>query len=164
MLGPMACHKSLSEQEAADRLSIRELIDEYARCADRRDLEGQKALFTEDTRFVVYLDGEGSEPSDALTGRAQLTPVFAGLRQYEVTMHFNGQSTIQLLDARSATGETYCVAHHVTAEEGERTLMVAYLRYRDAFSKEESAWRFASRELILDFSETRPIGGSAPPA
>jgi hypothetical protein len=32
---------SLSPQQAADRLAIRELIDAYAFCADRRDAEGQ---------------------------------------------------------------------------------------------------------------------------
>ena len=35
--------------EAADRLALRELFDAYAHCADRRDAEGQKALFTADT-------------------------------------------------------------------------------------------------------------------
>ena len=43
----------------ADLLAIRELVDAYAHCADRRDAEGQKALFTEDTHFVVYMDGQG---------------------------------------------------------------------------------------------------------
>jgi hypothetical protein len=43
----------ITPTEAADRLAIRELTDAYAHCADRRDAEGQKALFTEDTRFVV---------------------------------------------------------------------------------------------------------------
>ena len=41
-----------------DRLAIRELFDAYAHCADRRDAEGQKALFTEDTHFVVYMGGK----------------------------------------------------------------------------------------------------------
>ena len=54
---------TFAPQEAADRLAIRELFDAYAHCADRRDAEGQKALFTADTRFGVYMDGEGSEPT-----------------------------------------------------------------------------------------------------
>jgi SnoaL-like protein len=33
----------------ADRVAIRELVDAYAHCADRRDASGQKALFTDDT-------------------------------------------------------------------------------------------------------------------
>jgi hypothetical protein len=35
----------------ADRLAIRELVDAYAHCADRRDAEGQKSLFTTDTHL-----------------------------------------------------------------------------------------------------------------
>ena len=100
-------HRPVSPAEAADRLAIRELLDAYAHCADRRDADGQKALFTNDTHFVVYMNGAGSEPTEDLHGREQLTPVFAALNQYEVTMHFNGQSTVTL-DGDRATGETYC--------------------------------------------------------
>jgi hypothetical protein len=58
----MAIHTELTPAEAADRLAIRELFDAYAHCADRRDADGQKSLFTEDTHFVVCMDGQGSEP------------------------------------------------------------------------------------------------------
>jgi hypothetical protein len=51
-----------------DRLAIRELIDAYARCADRRDADGQKALFTEDTHFVVYMEGKARSPPRICTG------------------------------------------------------------------------------------------------
>jgi hypothetical protein len=42
----MVVHTEISATEAADRLALRELFDAYAHCADRRDAEGQKALFT----------------------------------------------------------------------------------------------------------------------
>ena len=45
----MTAHAELTPSEAADRLAIRELFDAYAHCADRRDADGQKALFTDDT-------------------------------------------------------------------------------------------------------------------
>jgi len=150
-------HTSISPEEAADRLAIRELIDAYAHCADRREAEGQKALFTEDMHFVVYMNGEGTEPTDDLHGREQLTPVFAALNQYEVTMHFNGQSTVTL-DGDRATGDTYCIAHHVFSD-GERKIMVAYLRYLDTFVKQDGNWLFAERNLYLEFSDTRALGG-----
>ena len=112
-------HAVVTPAETADRLAIRELIDAYARCADTRDAEGQKALFTDDTHFVVYMDGEGTDPTQDLHGREALTPVFAALNQYEVTMHFNGQSTVSL-NGDHATGDTYCIAHHVFSADGER--------------------------------------------
>jgi hypothetical protein len=151
-------HTSITPQEAADRLAIRELVDAYAHCADRREAEGQKALFTADTHFLVYMNGVGTEPTEDLHGREALTPVFEALKQYEVTMHFNGQSTTRL-DGDQATGETYCIAHHVFTVDGERKIMLAYLRYTDSFVKQDGAWLFAERNLYLEFSDTRTLGG-----
>ena len=51
----MSKHVTLSPNEAADRLAIRELVEAYAHCADRRDANGQMSLFTADTHFPVYL-------------------------------------------------------------------------------------------------------------
>jgi ketosteroid isomerase-like protein len=148
-------HAKVTPVEQADRLAIRELFDAYAHCADRRDSDGQKALFTEDTRFAVFMDGPGTEVSQELRGREALTPVFEDLNRYEATQHFNGQSTI-VLDGDRATGESYCIAHHLYTEEGTRMLMVAWLRYLDTFVKFDGAWLFAERELVVDWTETRP--------
>jgi hypothetical protein len=119
--------------------------------------EGQEALFTDDTRFVVYMDGEGSEPTYVLHGREALTPVFEDLERYEATTHLNGQSTVTL-DGNRATGESYTIAHHVFTENGRRKIMIASLRYLDTFTKIDQSWYFAERKLILDWSETRSLG------
>jgi len=145
----------ITATELADRLAIRQLVDAYAHCADRRDSEGQKSLFAEDTHFVVYMDGQGSAPSQVIDGREALTPVFDDLNRYQATMHFNGQSTIAL-DGDRATGESYCIAHHLFTEDGERKQMIAWLRYCDTFAKVDGAWLFAERNLYLDWAETRP--------
>jgi uncharacterized protein (TIGR02246 family) len=153
----MTTHTEITPTEAADRLAIRELVDAYAHCADRRDAEGQKSLFTEDTHFVVHMDGQGSEPTQVLDGREALTPVFENLTTYKATMHFNGQSTITLHGDR-ATGESYCMAHHLSVgADGRRTLMIAAIRYDDVFVKQDGAWLFAERRLMVDWIETRPL-------
>ena len=154
----MAIHAEIGSAEAADRLAIRELFDAYAHCADRRDAEGQKALFTADTRFAVYMSGPGTEPTYVLQGREALTPVFADLNRYEATTHFNGQSTV-VLNGERATGESYTIAHHLYTADGERKIMIASLRYLDTFVKIDGAWLFDERNLILDWSETRPSSG-----
>lgn len=151
----MTTTTEITPTELADRLAIRELVDAYAHCADRRDAEGQKSLFTEDTHFVVYMDGQGTEPSQVLDGREALTPVFDDLNRYQTTMHFNGQSTIAL-DGDQATGESYCIAHHLFTDNGERKLMVAHLRYHDTLVKSDGDWLFAERNLYVDWTETRP--------
>lgn len=151
----MMIHTEISAAEQADRLAIRELIDAYAHCADRRLADKQKSLFTEDTHFVVYMEGEGSDPTQVIDGREGLTPVFQDLNRYQATQHFNGQSTI-VLDGNRAAGESYCIAHHLFTDAGERKLMLAHLRYGDTFVKQDGAWLFAERNLYVDWIETKP--------
>jgi SnoaL-like domain len=153
----MASHSTLSPLEDADRLAIRKLFDAYAHCADTRDAEGQKALFTQDARFAVYMDGPRTEPSYVLEGREALSPVFDDLNRYEETMHFNGQSTVSI-DENQVTGDSYTIAHHVYTEGGTRMMMVAWLRYLDTFTKVDETWFIAERQIILKWSETRPLG------
>ena len=151
----MSKHVSISPQEAADRLAIRELVEAYAHCADRRDAQGQMALFTADTHFVVYMNAKDSMPSQELHSSDALAPVFADLNRYAATMHFVGQSTILSLTANRGTGEAYCLAHHLTVDGAKRRLMVAALRYYDTFVKIDGAWLFAERMLYVDWLEER---------
>src|ERR1700747_1114392 len=117
----MSKNVSISSNEAADRLAIRELVEAYAHCADRRDAKGQMALFTSDTHFVVYMNAKDPTASQELHSREPLAPVFS-------------------LTAGGATGEAYCLAHHVTLDGAKRRLMLASLRYLDTFVKVEGAW------------------------
>ena len=153
----MSKHTAISPGEAADRLSIRELIEAYARRADRRDARGQMSLFTPDTHFVVFMNAKDPSPSLELHSREALVPVFADLNKYAATTHFLGQSTIFTLTSNQATGETYCLAHHVTADGGSRRLMVASLRYLDRFVKMDGVWLFAERLLYVDWVDERAL-------
>jgi ketosteroid isomerase-like protein len=153
----MSKHVAISPEEAADRLAIRELIEAYAHCADRCDAKGQMALFTADTRFVVYMNAKDPNPSQELHSRDALAPVFDNLNQYAATMHFVGQSTIFSVGGDRATGEAYCLAHHLTVNGEKRRMMVAYLRYLDTFAKIDGAWSFAERLLYVDCLEERDL-------
>ena len=153
----MSKHVAISPSEAADRLAIRELVEAYAHCADRRVANGQMSLFTEDSPFVVYMNAKDPTPSMELHSREALAPVFADLNKYDATTHFLGQSTIFTLTGERATGEAYCLAHHVTVDGGKRRLMVASLRYLDTFVKMDGAWLFAERRLYVDWLEERPL-------
>ncbi len=126
----MSKHVSMSPNEAADRLAIRELVEAYAHCSDRRDAKGQMALFTADTHFVVF-------------------------SKYAATMHFLAQTTILTLANDRGTGETYCMPHHLTVDGNKRQLMIAALRYYDTFVKQDGAWLFAERLLYVDWIEER---------
>jgi hypothetical protein len=153
----MSKHVAISLGDAGDRIAIRELVEAYAHCADRRDASGQMALFTADTHFVVYMNMKDRTPSQESHSRATLAPVFADLNKYDATMHFVGQSTILSLTPDKGTGETYCLAHHLTVAGEQRRLMIAALRYYDTFVKEDTEWLFAERLLYVDWIEDRVL-------
>ena len=133
----MGKHVSISPEEAADRLAIRELVEAYAHFADRRDARGQMALFTPDTHFVVYMNAKDPTPSQELHSREALAAVFADQNQYAATMHLLGQTTILTLTSDRGTGET--------------------LHYTDTYVKMDGAWLFAERKLYVDWLEQREL-------
>ena len=153
----MSKQVTISPTEAADRLAIRELVEAYAHCADHRDAKGQMSLFTPDTHFVVFMNAKDPKPSMELHSREALAPVFADLNKYDATTHFVGQSTLIALTGDRASGEAYCLAHHVTVDCGKRHLMLASLRYLDSFVKMEGVWLFAERLLYVDWMEERAL-------
>jgi hypothetical protein len=70
--GRLLSSKPVSPQEAADRLAIRELLEAYSHCADRRDARGQMALFTTDTHLMVYMNAKDLKPLQELPWREAL--------------------------------------------------------------------------------------------
>jgi hypothetical protein len=153
----MSKHGAISPSEAADRLAIRELVEAYGHCADRRDAKCQMSLFTPDAHFVVFMNAKDPTPSQELHSREALAPVFADLNKYDATTHFVGQTTIFTLTSDRATGEAYCLAHHITVDGGKRRLMLASLRYLDTFVKLDGAWLFSERILYVDWLEERVL-------
>jgi len=118
---------------------------------------GKMALFTEDTHFVVFMNAKDPTPSQELHSREALAPVFADLNKYAATTHFVGQSTIFTLTGDRATGQAYCLAHHVTVNGDSRRLMIASLRYNDTFVKLDGSWFFAERLLYVDWIDERAL-------
>jgi hypothetical protein len=141
-------------QELEDRIAIRELIDQYAYCADTRNAEGQMAIFTGDTNFEVYMDEKILTPTQVIKGSKNLRPVFDDLNQYLSTMHFNGQSTVKF-DGDKATGTTYCRAYHLKVPDGVQKLMIAGIRYYDTMVKQDGVWLFSERKLKVCWIENR---------
>jgi hypothetical protein len=97
------------------------------------------------------MNAKDPPPSRELHSRQAVAPVFAELNKYHATTHFVGQSTIFSLTADRATGEAYCLAHHVKVDRTKRRLIVASLRYLDTFVKMDNSWLFAERRLYVDW-------------
>jgi hypothetical protein len=52
---------------------------------------------------------------------------------------------------------TYCLVHELTVGESAHTLMIAALRYLDSFVKRDGKWFIRQRQVVVDWTETRPL-------
>lgn len=143
-----------AELTREDREELVALGHAYAFAADARDFAGFAALFTPDGVLI--------SSRYRYAGREAIAEGVSGLRRYDRTFHFVGQSR-QWIEDGVTRGETYCIAHHFTetATEGTRD-RVMYIHYRDEYARHEGAWRFAHRRLGVVWAgqEDKPAGPS----
>jgi len=144
--------------DLVDRAALRRIAEQYAQGVDRRDPHAVAALFAPDGRLEIYNgDPDHVEPDRVRSGREEIATALARLERYEVTTHFLGQTTI-VLDADRATGETYCIAHHIsTGDDGVRHDHVLSIRYLDDFTRVSGSWLLARRRLAVDWSDERKL-------
>lgn len=137
--------------DADERLALRGLVDAYAQSVDARDADRFAGLFAPDGELVVF-EPEEAEPSISWRGPDELREVMKLLSSYSTTFHLMANHTCEI-DGDMATGEVYCLAHHLTEEgaAGDNTLMV--IRYRDRYAKLDDAWRFARRDVMRQWTE-----------
>lgn len=140
----------------ADTFALRELAVDYARHLDGRRPAAASALFAPDGVLRIVQRGVDAAPR-SLAGTEQLTAAFARLERYDATFHFVGNHHIDV-DGDSAVGEVYCLAHHLGADHlGGRIDHVMVIRYQDRYVRTTIGWRFAERELQVDWTEDRPV-------
>ena len=137
--------------EAAPLPELRRLADLYARAMDTKDASLLEAIMAADAILVG--------PGFRIEGLEAIRAIPATLGQYyRKTQHVVTQQLAQLEGDR-AVGETYCTAHHILFPDptlGDQVL-TWHIRYQDRFAKVGGAWRFARRDLIVDWMEVRTI-------
>ena len=140
------------------RLELRDLIDGYARAADRRDRAAFEALFAPDATVTVHRPG--GEPH-TYRGPADIGEIVPHLDRYVSTFHLVANHWCDVT-AEPATGEAYCQAHHVLAGGDDQVAVdvVLTIRYQDTYVRSAGSWRFATRDVhILWTSETALTSG-----
>jgi SnoaL-like domain len=136
------------------RQQLRALAERYAQGVDRREVDTFVALFHDDATIVIHDPSESTEPRE-IRGVERLAKIPEIIKQYPATFHLLGQSTYDIGDGE-ATGEVYCIAHHLTRGVGSDTNFVMYIRYEDTYRPDaDGVWKFAQRRLRVDWTETR---------
>lgn len=133
-----------------DRLALQELSARYARAVDRRDYAAFVALFT--------ADGVLCGPGYAMKAHGEIERGIRLIEQYESTQHCVHQQLVEIR-GEAASGETYCVARHLYTKDGTQRKLDMGVRYQDEYRREGGAWRFARRELVLDWTQDGPVVG-----
>ena len=95
--------------------------------------------------------GDDGAPAES-RGHRHIASAVGRLRQFPVTYHLVGNHTVAI-DGDEATGEAYCVAHHLMPhDEGGHVDHVMYIRYLDRYRRTDVGWRFAERETFVDWT------------
>ena len=155
-----------------DERELAALVISYAAAVDGRDGDRLAGLFVEDGELVIPKVPVDLRPVLVRKGSEVLRQIPDGLRRFTKTFHevLNREFTIE---GGTATGVVYCIAHHVTAAEGEGsegegseeragagadgTDAVWYIRYLDDYRRTPAGWRIVRRELHLEWVEQRPV-------
>ena len=144
--------------QIVDRLALRDLSDRYARAVDRRDVEAIVELFTDDAALSVYEPATAEAPSRVRRGRAEIAEIPRLIARYPKTFHFVGNALYEI-DDDLATGEVYCVAHHLIDDPEGATDHVMLIRYIDTYLRcDDRRWRISDRRLLVDWTEEHRAG------
>jgi ketosteroid isomerase-like protein len=148
-----------------EAIALRRLVDGYARAVDRGDPEAFVDLFEPDAVLQVFYEPESEAPTTESRGHSALGEIPNRLKaRYNRTFHFVGN---HLCDVRGdeATGEAYCLAHHLTDNAHGGTDYVMLIRYQDVYRRRSGdSWKFAHRQVLVDWTELRtalPPGSAA---
>ncbi|MEX2293465.1 MAG: nuclear transport factor 2 family protein [Acidimicrobiales bacterium] len=136
-----------------------ELVDlaaRYAAGADRRDPDLFVSAFLAEGRLRRYDPADATEPSTDRQGLDALAQVPGLLDRYSHTFHHLGQSRYDMVGDDTATGEIYCLAHHLTRTDPP-VLQVMHIRYLDRYRRVDGQWGIEDRRVLVDLTEHRSI-------
>jgi anthranilate 1,2-dioxygenase small subunit len=139
------------------RLELEELYTDYVHCLDADELERWPDFFTEDC-FYRITSAENYEAGMPLglihaTSRNMLKDRISALREaniYEPQRYRHLVSSVKVVEEKAATIElsaNFLVVR--TMQEGDMTLFAAG-RYLDQVRYEDSTWKFARKNVVLD--------------
>ena len=144
----------VTSREVADRFALRALADQYAWAVDRRDRDGFLEAFHPDGVLVLLDHADPTIVTATRRGHTELAAITELIARYDKTFHFVGNARYEI-DGDRATGEVYCLAHHLTPNRHGGTDYVMLIRYQDTYSRRDGRWGIDERRLITDWTELR---------
>jgi hypothetical protein len=145
----------LSRDVQAAQLEIRGLVEAYARAMDRADVSAFTELIAPDGALVVRGRG-GDSVMGVFEGPAGVGLIARLLGEiYVATLH-NITTHHVIIDGKSASGVTYCLAYHVVGGADGDQLETLGVRYEDRYVCTDGAWRIQNRDATRLWSQITP--------
>jgi len=138
----------------ADRVDLRYLVEGYAIACDTRDPDALGACFADGAVLTVHWPDRAATRLAFPESAAAIT---TNLSRYDRTLHLVGNHRATI-DGDTATGLTYCVAHHITGDQNS----IMTIRYLDTYRRDPSGWRFVTRDLQVDWTEDTTVVPGSP--
>lgn len=137
---------------------LNELSKIYASAVDRRDGSAFLSIFTPDAELTVVRPTSAVGQPRIIRGHTELGAITVSIARYAKTFHLLGQASYEV-NQPGATGEVYCVAHHITpTTSGNGEDFVMYIRYADQYQQDSAAqWKIARRSVQIQWTETRTV-------
>jgi hypothetical protein len=141
-------------QAIEDRIALKNLVDTFSTLADRKEIQQQTLLFTEDAVSETFVNGQSVS---SLKGRKQIGETFAAfLNTFETVYHINGQQTVTL-NGDKATGISYCFVTLIGTESGKKIKTSIGAYYTDDFVRQNGHWLIAHRKATFAWQEKQPL-------
>lgn len=148
MIDEDALEELLAKQAIAERLA------DYARGADRVDIELVKSVFHPEARadYGDMFQGTGHEFAEFLG------VVHPGMETHH---HQLGQVLVRV-DGDRAGSETYVIARlRHRQDDGTFGELISYGRYLDRWERRDGEWRISDRRYVQHLDESWSSGGSS---
>lgn len=137
------------------RTALRMLAEQYARAVDVRDTELLLDVFAPHAHVGVYNPAGSEAPLGEMHGHGEIARITKRIARYDKTFHLVGNASYDIA-GDDATGEVYCVAHHLSVEGDAATDSVMYIRYHDRYQRNGDDWKIVDRRVDVDWTESRP--------
>jgi len=134
-----------------DAQELRQLAERYAFGCDHRDEALLRTVFVDGAVLNVH---RPDRPS-TMTMPDDIHRIPTGLARYDVTFHFVGNHRCDV-QGDTATGETYCIAHHVKGTDD----FVMHIRYEDQYVRTPDGWRMKQRDLRLLWTSNEVVNSN----
>jgi hypothetical protein len=160
------------------REQIRSVLSRYSRGVDRTDPDAARECLWPDARLINGAVDTVGQDEPQNTAEKFIEPLFGSYigSILAETHHMMGNMIIEV-QGKTATSETYCIAHHRTHRtpasneavvglknipeqdaSGDYELFIG-LRYLDRLEEREGQWKILERKLVFDWSRYGPYSG-----